>query len=56
MNEYAIQEALRNALINYLAQRPYAEVHQAIQALQSLQKLPPVDPQESVAKGGYGAL
>lgn len=37
MNEYVITEALRNALINYLAQRPYAEVHAAVAALQGLQ-------------------
>lgn len=55
-NQFLIPEQLRNALIGYLAQRPYVEVHQAIAALQSLQKQPQIDPQESVAQGGYGAL
>lgn len=35
--EYKINEQLLKELLNYLASRPYVEVHQAIQALQNLQ-------------------
>lgn len=38
-----IPEGLRDALVKYLAGRPYAEVAQAIQALQ---QLAPVEPKE----------
>ena len=41
-----ISEALRDALVNYLATRPYAEVAQAVPALQSL----PVAPTEDAKK------
>lgn len=37
--EYKINEELLKQLLNYLASRPYVEVHQAIQALQSLQPI-----------------
>ena len=38
--QYLIPESLRVALINYLAQKPFAEVSQVIPALQRLQKAP----------------
>lgn len=36
---YKIDEKLLNALLQYLATRPYAEVHEAIRALQNLEKI-----------------
>lgn len=36
MKTYKIDEKLLNAIIQYLAQRPYAEVAQAMKALSSL--------------------
>lgn len=39
--EYKINEELLKQLLNYLAGRPYGEVHQAIQALQGLEKIEP---------------
>lgn len=36
----AIPENLRDAIVQYLAARPYAEVAQAIAALQALERLP----------------
>ena len=41
--QYLIPESLRVALINYLAQKPFAEVSQVIPALQRLQKAPEPD-------------
>lgn len=41
--EYKIKEELLNALLQYLATRPYAEVHEAIKALQGLEKVVVVD-------------
>lgn len=38
-NFYKIPEALLQALLQYLAQRPYAEVAQAIAELQKLEKV-----------------
>jgi len=38
--KYAIEEGLVNAILNYLAQRPYQEVFKVVSALQSLK---PVD-------------
>lgn len=40
---YVIPQELVNALIQYLASRPYAEVAPAIQALQALSPLPESD-------------
>ena len=37
--KYEINEELVKALLNYLAQRPYLEVHEAIKALQELKKI-----------------
>ena len=39
--KYLIDTELRNAILNYLASRPYAEVFNAIQALQNLQPFEP---------------
>jgi hypothetical protein len=36
---YKIDEQTIQALLGYLSQRPYAEVHQGIAALQKLEKL-----------------
>jgi len=41
--KYEISEELVKALLNYLAAKPYAEVHQAVQALQELKKVKVVD-------------
>lgn len=37
--EYKIDEKLLNGILQYLATRPYAEVHQAISALQGLEQI-----------------
>lgn len=37
--EYKINEELLKQLLNYLASKPYVEVHQAITALQGLSKI-----------------
>ncbi len=37
--KYEIDEKLLNAILQYLATRPYTEVHQAISALQSLEQV-----------------
>lgn len=37
--EYKINEELLKQLLNYLASKPYVEVHQAITALQGLEKV-----------------
>jgi hypothetical protein len=36
---YKLPEEVLNSLIQYLSQKPYAEVHQGIAALQKLEKL-----------------
>ena len=36
---YKLPEEVLNSLIQYLSQKPYAEVHQGISALQKLEKL-----------------
>jgi hypothetical protein len=36
---YKISPELTKALLNYLANRPYLEVYQAVQALQSLEEI-----------------
>lgn len=38
-NKYIIDEKLRDALLNYLMEKPYKEVFQGIHALQNLKKL-----------------
>ncbi len=41
MKTYVLPEELRTALLQYLAQRPYQEVAQAIAALMKLQEIEP---------------
>ncbi len=51
--QYLIPESLRVALVNYLAQKPFAEVSQVIPALQRLQKAPEPDPAKELAENDY---
>lgn len=39
MKVFRIDEQTLVALLNYLVQRPYAEVHEGIKALQSLEQI-----------------
>lgn len=39
MKNYKINEETLKGILNYLAQRPYAEVAQGIQALSSLEEI-----------------
>jgi hypothetical protein len=39
MNSYIIDEQTVQAILSYLAQRPYSEVVNGIQALQNLKKI-----------------
>lgn len=41
---YLIPDSLRQALIEYMATRPYKEVAQGIAALSSLKELAPAEP------------
>lgn len=43
---YKIKEELANAIINYLASKPYAETFQLIQSIQSLEKIEGKDEKE----------
>lgn len=38
--EYKIQEDVLNAVLNYLAQRPFVEVFKLVEALQKTEELP----------------
>lgn len=54
MNTYEIQLAQANAIIEYLATKPFGEVHQLVHMLQNLPKsaTPQKDPEEPVVKAG----
>lgn len=41
---YAIPQSLAQGLLNYLVQRPYAEVAPAVEALKALQPIQPATP------------
>lgn len=40
MKTYLLPETVRDAVLNYLVQRPYAEVAQGVAALQRLEEVP----------------
>lgn len=44
MKQFVIQEQLAQAVLNYLATCPYANVFQLIQGLQTLQEFQPATP------------
>lgn len=50
MMNYKISKELHEAILQYLASRPYAEVFRAITALQGLE---PIEEQSTEDKDGY---
>lgn len=44
MKQFIIQEPLAQAILNYLAERPYKEVFQLVMAMQVLKEVPNEDP------------
>lgn len=46
MKKFEISEQLANAILQYLASRPYAEVYQLVAALQKIEEIPAKEEQE----------
>lgn len=53
VKQYILPEQLGQAILNYLAKKPYEETHQLIQGLQQIKEMPPKDqPQEKEVREG----